>query len=106
MSEALIIQLLGGPPLLLAVLVSHLILRRGNLIERRDARAVIAHVAVFGTLSAIGVRFGFAKEGVYIDTALFVVIVAGLQGGVGVGAGAGLVGALARATAWVSLPTA
>lgn len=105
MGETFAFLLMGGAPLLFAVLASHFVLRRGNLIQRTDWRAVAAQVAVFGLISWIGASIRWRKE-VYVDVALFVVVAAGLQGGLRVGAGAGFVGAFARALNPASRPFA
>ena len=107
MAETFVFLLMGGAPLLLAVLASHFVLRRGNLIERTDRRAVVAQVLVFGLISAIGVLIrGPKAKDLYVDAALFVVVVAGLQGGLRVGVGAGLIGASVRLLSRASAPFA
>lgn len=107
MAETFVFLLMGGAPLLLAVLASHVVLRRGNLIERTDRRAVIAQVLVFGLISALGMLIRSPRvRDLYVDAALFVVIVAGLQGGLRVGVGAGFIGASFRLLSRGSAPFA
>ncbi len=107
MAETFAFLLMGGAPLLLAVLASLLVLRRGDLIERTDWRAVAVQVVVFGLISWIGAGIRGPKvRDLYIDAALFVVVVAGLQGGLRVGVCAGLIGALARLLSRNSAPFA
>jgi len=51
-------------------------------------------ILVFGLISSMGSFFAIYEKHIYLDTALLVVIVAGLKGGVLVGIGSGLIGAL------------
>ncbi|MBI3268286.1 MAG: histidine kinase [Planctomycetes bacterium] len=85
-----------APTLCLAFLLGHLM---GVQDVRRLATSTRGRLRlglVFGLLSAAGALFGLRQRGVYVDTALFVVVAGGLEGGPMTGLVAGLLGACVR----------
>jgi LytS/YehU family sensor histidine kinase len=81
---------------MIAFIMSHLMFEGDIFTRKTDWKDKIHLILVFGLISSVGSFFAIYEKKIYLDTSILVVIVAGLKGGVTVGLGAGLIGAIFR----------
>ncbi len=85
-----------SPAIMIAFIMSHLMFEGDIFTRRTDWKDKIHLILVFGLISSVGSFFAIYEKQIYLDTSILVVIVAGLKGGVIVGLGSGLIGAIFR----------
>ena len=85
-----------SPSIMIAFILSHLMFQGEFFSRKAGLKDKLYLTLIFGLMSSLGSLFAIYARNIYIDTAALVVIVAGLKGGVGVGLGAGILGALFR----------
>jgi len=85
-----------SPAIMIAFIMSHLMFEGDIFTRRTDWKDKIHLILVFGLISSVGSFFAIYEKQIYLDTSVLVVIVAGLKGGVIVGIGSGLIGAMFR----------
>jgi len=85
-----------SPAIMIAFIMSHIMFEGDIFTRRTDWKDKIHLILVFGLISSVGSFFAIYEKQIYLDTSVLVVIVAGLKGGVIVGLGSGLIGAMFR----------
>ncbi len=85
-----------SPAIMIAFIMSHLMFEGDIFTRRTDWKDKIHLILVFGLISSVGSFFAIYEKQIYLDTSVLVVIVAGLKGGIIVGLGSGVIGAIFR----------